>query len=84
MRGLTLRSTGRCAIKPRSAGDLHVHRRYAPMNGRELSQHRVLGASRRRTLVGADTAHCVHGLRPLGVARPAFPPTHGCRSTRAR
>jgi len=24
MRFLTLRSTGRCAIKPRSAGDLHV------------------------------------------------------------
>ncbi|MDS4057373.1 MAG: GFA family protein, partial [Candidatus Contendobacter sp.] len=32
------------------------------MNGRELSQHRVLGASRRRTLVGAGAAQ----LAPVG------------------
>ena len=56
--GPTRQSTGRCAMKPRSA----------------CYFERSSALRCCRTLVGADTAHCVRGLRPLGVSRPARRP----------
>ena len=56
-------------------GDWGVRRRYAPTNGARVESNVGFSALRcRRTLVGADTAHYVRGLRPLGVSRPASRP----------
>lgn len=51
-----------------------IHRRFAPMNGRELSQRRVLGAVRRRTLVGASP---LRGDFAVPYSRPSRPLRRG-------